>query len=171
MRESLASPHASCRGAARRTNLLSAASQENPRSTPRPLSSKREAAELHWWSRYLARAVETPAAWFQSSISSFEAHHIQDDAAGHSNLIEKSNCPTAESARAERTNDARTSALVVHRPHPMCAHHLRARTQATKTPPLEQTFSQRRARKTPIPRRDPCHLSVKQPNSTNKIGT
>jgi hypothetical protein len=36
--------------------------------------------------------------------------------------------PTAESARAERTRDARSSALIVHAAHPVCANHLRART-------------------------------------------
>jgi len=40
--------------------------------------------------------------------------------------------PTGESARAERTSDARTSALVAHAPHHVCANHLRARTQAAE---------------------------------------
>ena len=57
-----------------------------------------------------------------------------DDAIRRRDLVKKIIAPTAESARAERASDARSSALVVHAPHQVCANHLRARTQAAEAP-------------------------------------
>src|SRR6478609_7116578 len=58
-------------------------------------------------------------------------------------LSTKIDSSTAGAARADRASDARFSVLVADTPPHACANHLRGRTQAAKTQPVELTLPQR----------------------------
>ena len=79
-------------------------------------------------------ATETVASRNLVRATTKSNSHPLDEAARCRELVKEIIDPTAESARAERTGDARSSALVVHAPHHVCANHLRARTQAAEAP-------------------------------------
>jgi hypothetical protein len=53
----------------------------------------------------------------------------------------KQSVQTAESARAERASDARTSVLIVEVSRSVCANHWRARTQAAQAPRANKHLS------------------------------